>query len=271
MKLALITSPLAPLYSSPASSEVRIDEVLYGMIVEILDHNDDNWCYINTPYNYKGYIEDKYLSIVDYELFAIENYNLLQVESLFCDVLENPEIESKLLLTLPRGAYLYSAEQTCNKGMWTKVYLSPNNLGWVKSGHVKKENKCNITEEKLRENIVESALSYLGVQYRWGGKTPLGIDCSGLCSMAYMLNGINIYRDAKLQSGFPIKPISKEELKKADLIYYPGHIAMYLGDNKIIHATNSNGIVKINSINKNDQDYDNVHGSNIIAYGSYFD
>ena len=89
--------------------------------------------------------------------------------------------------------------------------------------------------------------------------------------MAYMLNGINIYRDAKLQSGFPIKPISKEELKKADLIYYPGHIAMYLGDNKIIHATNSNGIVKINSINKNDQDYDNVHGSNIIAYGSYFD
>ena len=88
--------------------------------------------------------------------------------------------------------------------------------------------------------------------------------------MAYMLNGINIYRDAKLNSNFPIKEIKREQLKKADLIYYPGHIALYLGNGRIVHASNSNSVVQINSLNKNDDDYDFYHGDKIIAFGSYF-
>ncbi|WP_241425298.1 C40 family peptidase [Clostridium beijerinckii] len=110
-------------------------------------------------------------------------------------------------------------------------------------------------EEDLRNNLVSSAVSYIGTQYRWGGKTPLGIDCSGLCSMAYMLNGILIYRDAKIKEGFPIKEITFKQIKKGDLIFFPGHVAMYLGNGKYIHSSTSNDVVKINSFNKNSNDY----------------
>ena len=42
-------------------------------------------------------------------------------------------------------------------------------------------------EQEFRDSIIKTALSYLGTSYRWGGKTTLGIDCSGLCQMAYLL------------------------------------------------------------------------------------
>ena len=69
-------------------------------------------------------------------------------------------------------------------------------------------------EALFREQVIQSAFRYLGTPYRWGGKTPAGIDCSGLCSMAYMLNGAYIYRDAKIMDGFPLKEITREELKR---------------------------------------------------------
>ena len=49
-------------------------------------------------------------------------------------------------------------------------------------------------EEAFRESIVQTAYSYLGTQYRWGGKTACGIDCSGLAFMSYFRNGILIWR-----------------------------------------------------------------------------
>ena len=70
--------------------------------------------------------------------------------------------------------------------------------------------------------------SYLGAQYRWGGKTPLGIDCSGIVSMAYLLNGVTIYRAAAIKSGFALHEISLEAAKPGDLLFFPGHVAMYL-------------------------------------------
>ena len=49
-------------------------------------------------------------------------------------------------------------------------------------------------------------MMYMGTHYRWGSKSPRGIDCSGMVSMAYMLCGIFIHRDAKLLEGYPLCP-----------------------------------------------------------------
>ena len=48
--------------------------------------------------------------------------------------------------------------------------------------------------------------------------------------MAYMLNGIIIYRDAKIIEGFPMHAIDISEMKPGDLIFFPGHVAMYIGN-----------------------------------------
>lgn len=127
-------------------------------------------------------------------------------------------------------------------------------------------------EQALRHALTNSALRYLGTQYRWAGKSSQGVDCSGLLFLSYMENGILIYRDAKMIDGFPMCPIGRDELAPGDAIYFLGHVAMYLGDGKFIHATayKENAGVCINSLNLTDSDYREDLVNSITGYGSVF-
>ena len=139
-------------------------------------------------------------------------------------------------------------------------------------------------EAQFRKNVVQTAMLYQGTQYRWAGKTINGIDCSGLCSMAYMLNGVYIYRDADIVAGYPVRQIvdgaewqadpqaALAKLRPADLLYYKGHITMYIGDGKYIHSTGragSDGVV-INSFDPKDVLYREDLAKDVLAAGTIF-
>ena len=119
------------------------------------------------------------------------------------------------------------------------------------------------SENAFRDKLVSEAMKYMAVQYRWGGKSFRGIDCSGLVSVSYMRCGILIYRDASIVDGWPIQRLEIEDLKdpkgldhlkKGDALYFPGHIAMYIGGGKYIHSTGKigSGGVVINSLRPGD-------------------
>ena len=55
--------------------------------------------------------------------------------------------------------------------------------------------------------------------------------------MSYLMNGILIYRDAELHDDYPVHEISWADKKPADLLYFPGHVAMYLGNGRYLHST----------------------------------
>ena len=127
-------------------------------------------------------------------------------------------------------------------------------------------------EEQLRARVVERAKSYLGVQYRWGGKSPLGIDCSGLTFMAWFFSGVLLYRDARIVPGYPARPIPLEQCRPADLLYFPGHIALYLGEGRYIHSTaraGSDGVV-INSLDPDHPDYRADLREKLLTAGTVF-
>ena len=128
------------------------------------------------------------------------------------------------------------------------------------------------SEEAFRDAVCAQAKKYLGAEYRWGGKSGRGIDCSGLVSSAYMQCGVLIYRDARIVEGWPMHQIPFADKKRGDALYFPGHIALYLGEDRYIHSTgaSASGGVVINSLDPADPLYREDLVKSLYAVGSVF-
>lgn len=259
------------------------DEGLYGQRFVVIGSAVGFWK-IRTSYNYEGYVKrDEVLlcdSVVDH---AYGGY--LQVIKGFADILEEPFVAAVRLLTVTRGALLIGKKTENNKEInqipdgYIPVRLYDGREGYIKSSCVEKyreplseEQVKELDESAFRRRLVCTAMLYLGTRYRWGGKTPLGIDCSGLTSMSYLLNGVVIYRDARLVPGFPVHEIPYRCKKPGDLLYFPGHIAMYIGNDEYIHSTarpGSDGVV-LNSLNPRAEGFRHDLAEGLYAVGSIF-
>lgn len=128
------------------------------------------------------------------------------------------------------------------------------------------------SEDAFRAAVCEQAKRYMGTEYRWGGKSGRGIDCSGLVSSAYMQCGVLIYRDAKIIEGWPMHEVAFENKKPGDALFFPGHVALYLGEGRYIHSTGAaaSGGVVINSLEPSDPLYREDLVKCLYAVGSIF-
>ena len=261
------------MYKNPSRESTVEDEVLYGMVVEILEEVIPGWLRIRTHYRYEGIVSDEDLLIDDESVSLWEGQvKKVVLNKNFCDVLSEPKVQGWIKASIPRGSLIALVGEAENG--WQKVLLADGRTGYVMAGILGEYYTQPVSddEETLRKALVEAALRYQGTHYRWGGKSPAGIDCSGLCSMAYLLCGIIIYRDAYIKEGFPLHEISLDNIKPGDLLFFPGHVAMYLGDDRYCHATaraGSDGFV-INSLNPEHPDYREDLHHNITKVGSYF-
>jgi hypothetical protein len=119
---------------------------------------------------------------------------------------------------------------------WARVLTAYDYPGWVR-------------EEELagtEGDPVEQARRYLGTPYLWGGMSERGIDCSGLVHMSYRWLGRLIPRDADQQEEAGM-PVAEDDLERGDLVTYGDengatHIAFWLGDGRILHSTERDGV-----------------------------
>lgn len=268
---ALVTASIAPLVKSPFQTKALEDEALCGMVLEILEQNGA-WNYVRTPYKYTGWVHESCLEKGSLRLSRWEEKAKKAVWAPCADILSEPRVQGAILQTIWRGGLVAPLGEP--KEGWRKVLLPDGREGYVPDEFLGAYNTDwnPQEEERLRKALTDTAMLYMGTQYRWGGKTPQGIDCSGLCSMAYLLNGIVIYRDAAIKEEFPMHEISLEEIKRGDLLFFPGHVAMYIEENRFIHSTGRMGThgVTINSLDPKDPLYREDLKNSITMVGSVF-
>lgn len=270
---AIIKSPVCPLLTQPCRDCERADEALFGMAVEVLEQATPDYYKVRTHYRYEGYawMGDLILSDETAKWWAGLPKKVVLHKNV-CDVMAGPKVQSWPLVTLPRGAVVSPVGEPENS--WQCVVLPDGREGYLRTSCLGDyfDAPPPLPEDALRRRIVETAMLYAGTHYRWGGKSPLGIDCSGLTSMAYLLNGILIYRDARIVDGFPIHEIPREEMKPGDLLFFPGHIALYMGDGRYCHSTGRAGDdgFTVNSLDPSAPDYRADLAEGITQVGSYF-
>ena len=221
----VVSAPLCPLYAAASAGAERSDELLCGWTAELLEEFSTGWCRVRTKYRYEGWARREHLRPAG----DWTGRNKRLVRAPFADVLARPEVESPVLDTLPRGA-LAAPVGEAGEG-WQKIALPDGREGYTKCSLWEDDYKTPpaVSEEALRARAVEVALSYQGTQYRWGGKSPLGVD-------------------------------------------FPGHIALYLGNDRYIHSTaraGSDGVV-INSLDPAAPDYRADLREKLYAVGSVF-
>lgn len=101
------------------------------------------------------------------------------------------------------------------------------------------------------QRAVEAALTRLGMAYVWGATGPTSFDCSGLTMWAWNQAGVSIPRTSRAQAGLPVIPL--DQLQPGDLITYyspVSHVAMYIGNGQIVHASNDRQPVLITTVDR---------------------
>lgn len=278
MQQAIVIVPKTTLYETVITRNHCLigqnvsDELLSGWLLSITECKG-NFLKVTTHYGYSGWVRTSAVHKItqeEYGMWNIRSGSLLLLTQRLTDILSAPKVQAPVTTTL----YMGSTVVPCGGKQegWQKVQLADHTTGYVPAIALAPSKSPDSSQTELRSHIINYALSYLGTQYRWGGKTHEGIDCSGLTFMSYFMCGILIYRDAAIKPGYPIREIPRSQIKPADLLYFPGHVALYLGNSKYVHATgnlNSFGCV-INSLNPRDMDFRADLAESLYAVGSVF-
>ena len=267
MSEIIFTDPVTPLMLEPGLAGEIADEALYGMAAEITGETP-GVLKVRTRYRYEGYVDERSVTRTD-SAARWEGSVTHQVMAPFADIMSGPSYQNHVIKTLPRGGKLASCPLGGDDGGWMAVSLADGTGGYVRTRSVRGVSIWSGPEEKLRAGVAADAMLYLGAQYRWGGKSHCGIDCSGLASMAYMLNGLYIYRDAKIMDGFPVREIPAEDAGIGDLLFWDGHVAVYLGDMRYVHSTGRSSGVVVNSLDPSEPDF-REDLAEVKAWGSVF-
>ena len=143
----------------------------------------------------------------------------------------SPKEDAKVLQT----AYKYNSfKQVGISEEWSKIEISEGVFGYTKTS-----NLTDVKPISKGEEIVNYALQFIGNPYVWGGTSLTnGTDCSGFTQSVYAHFGYGLTRTTYTQINEG-RAVSYENAKPGDLIFYDGHVTIYMGNGQMVHASNS--------------------------------
>ena len=232
MKYGLSNLSIIPMRSEATDLSEMVNQILFGEQYKIIESRK-KFSKIRLSHDkYEGWICNKQLLEID----KVDYDNLLSSEKNYTtDVLDI--IKSHSFQTIVMGSILPEIKNSIFRF---------NNTDYTFEG-------LTISGKQEKSMLITNSMMYLNSPYLWGGRTPFGIDCSGLSQMVYRLNGIDLPRDADDQAEVGTTLSFVEESEPGDLAFFDNeegkivHVGIMLENNHIIHAS---GKVRIDRIDQ---------------------
>lgn len=254
----------------PDEESEIIGKLYKNSAATILEEKED-WCKVKSG-TVTGYIKSEFLTTGKeaQRLSEKVGQTIATVTAKTLRVRSKASTDSKILTLVPKGdTYVVTTE----KEDWVKINVDNNTSGYVSSDYVRLTKKyeeavaikdestmktlaassntsASEREQSLRDKIVSYALKFEGNPYRYGGTSlTYGADCSGFTQSVFKKYGIGIPRSSREQASGG-KRVSLNNIKPGDLIFYRkngsiNHVALYIGNGKVISAKSPSEGIKI--------------------------
>jgi cell wall-associated NlpC family hydrolase len=218
-----IIEAVAPMRVAPRPDAGLDTEALFGETLTIYDQDDEGWAWVQLARDgYVGYVPSNAILIGE-PLPATH-----RVSALRTFIFPGPTIKEPPITWASYGSELRILREIEANG---RAYGVLDNGGTVVMKHV-------VPIGVMESDPVAIAERFLGTPYLWGGKSSLGIDCSGLVQTVYRACGIAAPRDSDMQTndlGLAVSP-DPATWQRGDVLCWPGHVALVRDAGTIIHA-----------------------------------
>ena len=213
-----IVAPATALRRHPARDAPLESEALAGEAATVFETRPDGWSWVQLARDrHVGYVETATLAPPG----APHTHRLRVPRTL---VYPAPDIKTPPLSWLPLGARFAAAPHDAR-------FLRLARGGYVVAVH------AVAIDAPAAADFVAVAESFLAIPYLWGGRTGLGIDCSGLVQTALDACGVSAPRDSDMQEAELGTAINdRSALRRGDLIFWKGHVGMMRDAHTLLHA-----------------------------------
>jgi hypothetical protein len=239
MPSAINLNAVLPVRKEPSETAEMVSQLLFGECAEVLDERNSFVHIRNCTDSYSGWADKKMLTGL-----AEADCRMLQQSPLFMlcvPVADVFSLSDKTVYRLPAGSRLPDYDPETGKfGVEDRRFQAhPSLVSYLPASG------------SNNDGIIPVAIQFLNAPYLWGGKTVMGIDCSGLVQLVFSLCGFFLPRDASQQAEKGV-PVTFENADAGDLLFFEKngkivHTGIYMGNGKIIHAS---GKVKISKVDK---------------------